>query len=1076
MVHKLFEQIAKKHPSNVAIEEQERTVDYQNLDASADILAKILIQVGVNEDKIVGVIIPSGISLITSLLAIFKAGGIYMPLDINFSSARLKQALLETFHGFLITSRLLHSKVLSIMLDAGVHSYYLITLDSDSIPIVERIENDRSIKVDIKPSHLDKTVTALPPDTGSYIFYTSGSTGEGKAILGSHASLTHFIQWEIEEFRINQFDRVSQLIQFTFDASLRDIFVPLCTGGTLVIPSEKVKSNPNQLNTWIQQQRITLIHTIPSIFRLLTREVVNTNGFPSLRYILLSGEPLYGKDIIEWRKRVGERTQLVNLYGLTETTLIKTFHRIDFKFYTDPFSPVHVGKPMSNVEILIVDEDSLCTQGKKGEILIRTKYLSKGYYNKPTLTKTVFKQNPFSENPDDLVFVTGDLGYYLEDGSVMLLGRKDDQIKINGIRVEPSEIEQALLKKEGVRSVVVTGKKNNEDGMDLVAYFVSDEVTPAEARRHLSVELNRNLIPSHFVKLAAFPLNSNGKVDKLALPDHRAITSERDLDEDNLLTSTEKEIEKLWLDVLKIQAIPKHSSFFDMGGGSLKAIQLIARIFKKFNILISIADVYDHPTITALGLLISKKHEVAGDAIVRISNQEYYELSMSQKRIWFINQIHTDPLLSSMPEPYSVHGDLDLAVLQKSFEVVISRHESLRTSFCVVKNIPYQKVRSEGESNFSIDFSDLSEKQDSFAEAILAARKAARIPFMLERDLLIRCHVFKFDKDKYIFLLNTHHIIADAWSIEILFRELFEIYDRLLTNTHAEFSSPLEIQYKDYAAWQHKKLIEGGFEDCKRYWIDSLSGTIQKSEFPVDELSRISDSNEGIFGFHLEAKTKEQLAIIARENDVSLFILLYCALNILINKYTGCSDIIVGAPVTGRDRAELENQIGYYVNMLPLRIKVLEEDTFKSLLKRARGIVLKAYEYQAFPVEEIIEGMKSVDGERIPLSILIQWRVNAEQRLKTNFDINAIDINYSGSVNHKFSFNFFDEEDSIRCLVGFDSNSYSRNSAEAIITNYNEIIRQLISDVSQPLSAIRLIRTQAESIEENNFLKSMSRA
>ncbi len=462
IIHTVFEETVKRFPNQIAIEESDdKHITYDALNRAANRLAYALRDKGCGPETVVGLFLPEGIEYIISLLGVAKAGGIFMPLDIDSPTKRLKNILLKSAPTFIIVGEEQTAALHSLLAEEGL-----------SKPITGISLSEVKDSPDTNQERLSE------PNDGNYIIFTSGSTGEPKAILGCHKGLSHFIHWEIKEFSLDERIKVSQLAPPTFDVSLRDIFVPLIAGGTLCIPSTNDRMNTGRLLHWLQKSHITLMHCVPSLFRLLIKEIEQletpAQALPAMEHILLAGEALYGNDVLKWQSLMGERIELVNLYGPSETTLAKAFNRIKER-PREAGKMIPVGQPIANTALLILKNDELCEKNEIGEIHIKTPFMSKGYYRDPELTAMSFIQNPLNPDVKDIIYKTGDLGRYLPDRSVELLGRQDNQVKVNGIRIELAEIEKNVLRHDAVeQTIIVAHKTNLHDNNHLTCYYVTN--------------------------------------------------------------------------------------------------------------------------------------------------------------------------------------------------------------------------------------------------------------------------------------------------------------------------------------------------------------------------------------------------------------------------------------------------------------------------------------------------------------------------------------------------------------------------------------------------------------------------
>jgi amino acid adenylation domain-containing protein len=587
-VHQVFSQLAEEDGDRLAIDDNRGTrVTYGQLEESANRLASYLLS-EVGSGSVVAIITEDTVTVITAILASLKAGCIFVPLDPRLPRKRLEMLMAQV--------------------EPAICLYDLETVNGNHVgPTPPQITS--------------------APDAMCYIYFTSGSTGRPKGIAGRLKAIDHFVRWEIETLGLREGVRVSQFTNPSFDAYLRDTFVPLCAGGTVCVrPDFGDGLDGPQLVKWIDDSRINLIHCVPSLFRALVHEDLHPEHFPFLKHILLSGEPLLPADVKRWMSIFGERIRLVNLYGPTETTMVKFFHFVTAADQDRRAIPI--GKPIAGTKAIVVDaQGKACPVGTVGEIYIRTPYSSLGYFKQPELTSEVFVPNPFSNKSNDIVYKTGDLARVLEDGSFEFLGRKDRQVKIRGIRVELSEIEDLLLGHEAVKDVVVVDREDTSGNKYLCAYVVmSGEVMQGALRDYLSEHVPGYLVPSAFVTLETLPRTATGKVDRSALPAvgqdvKRAFIAPR--------TETEQALADIWVQVLGVERIGVDDSFFELGGHSLLATQVTSRIRLIFHIEISLRAMFESPTLRGLAAKIdqaraSSDEEIAGllDSLEQLSADE----------------------------------------------------------------------------------------------------------------------------------------------------------------------------------------------------------------------------------------------------------------------------------------------------------------------------------------------------------------------------------------------------------------------------------------------------------------------
>jgi amino acid adenylation domain-containing protein len=605
-VHELFRRTAEAHPRHAAVSCGDKELSYDQLDSASERMAADLVGRGCGTGAIVGVYLEPGIEYVTSILAVLKAGGIYFPLSMDFPVSRLA-ALLGLAEGGLVVTGAGFEPVLDDLFRAN--------------PQI----GERFGRYIIDMGVLDRTGVLerkRPGGSGHdacYLLSTSGSTGEPKAILGSHKGLCHFIEWEIREFELGQDTRVSWLSHPTFDVSLRDIFVPLCCGGTLVIPEKQVRTSPKPLYRWLEDRGVTLTHIVPTLFRLLLGAIEGQPGrgkiLADLKYAMTAGEALYGSDAIRWRKVVGDHAKLVNLYGPSETTLAKLFYPVDVS-KLEPDAIVPLGKPIPGARAYIIKDGRVCDTGEEGEIHIETEYRSLGYYRNPQLTDKVFIRNPVDPGAREPLYRTGDMGKLLEDGNIQFAGRTDRQVKLRGIRVELGEIETILAQNPKVGLAAASVDVDDKGDQRLVAYLVpkAGEGLYIEALRGFMAErLPDYMNPNVYVILDSLPLTASGKIDRTKLPSPERTRPRLEQAFAGASNRVEEELVRLWGEALGIPSVGIDDNFFDLGGTSILAVRLTDTIGKAFRIDLPVVKLFEFPRIRLLARYLARE-DAAGPA------------------------------------------------------------------------------------------------------------------------------------------------------------------------------------------------------------------------------------------------------------------------------------------------------------------------------------------------------------------------------------------------------------------------------------------------------------------------------
>jgi len=1078
IIHTVFEQQASRLPQHIAIEEENgRQISYRELNRMSNRLAGLLRHIGVTKDSVVSVVLPASIQLSASLLAVFKAGGVYMPVDLVFPRKQLLRMFTHTESRIIITSKALQQSVQSLVMELGLEPEYLLVMDDNGIRTGYWYHHKAFKEMSLNMLSLSDENPSLinEPGDSNYIFYTSGSTGEAKAFLGCHDSLSHFIHWEMKEFNVDETFKVSQLAQITFDASLRDILLPLSTGATLCIPSAETRSNAVRLLEWIESAQLTLVHCVPSLLRLMTKTLLQEEPtplrLPSLKHILMAGEALYGKDLQQWRATPAQHVELVNMYGTSETTLAKTFHRIS-EIPEDASQVMHVGKPISNTAVLIMNGDMLCEPGKIGEVFIRTPFMTKGYYKDETLTRQVFVQHPHVKDKVELMHKTGDMGKYRADGSIEILGRLDEQVKVSGIRVELNEVKEAVLTVPGISEAIVLAHRNNEQQNELICYYIGEGVEANDIRSQLAVELNENVIPAYFVKMKEFPLTVNGKVDKRALPKPEALVLDPG-DYEAVRNDVERELEDMWKEILGLNKIGRKASFFKIGGTSLKAIMLISRIYKKYNVLVKISDIFSRSTIGELAAFIAGAESSTYKEIPLVPVAPYYDVTHAQKRLWIQDQFETGQIVYNMPTALLINGPLDAAILEKALQAVIARHESLRTTFINVNSELKQQVHE--SIGFRLNQADLRNEEDADAKVRELAMAAMTTSFDLEHGPLIAAQVLQLSAREFVFLFNTHHIISDGWSEGILVKEIFGLYEAYSKGATASLS-PLKIQYKDYAAWLNRQLDKEQLQQHRQYWSRKFSGELPVLLFPTDNpRPAVKTTNGDVYDFSLDTSLTAGLNALARKEGISMFIVMLAAVKALLNRYTGQEDLVVGAPVAGRHHKDTEALVGLFVNMLALRTQFSTNGSFKQLLFAVKQTVLEGFEHQVYPFDELVRQLdQEHDSSRSPLTDVWVQLADEGPALEQAPEGLLIAEYPAGYLTSKVDLTFkFTMGERVRVMIEYNTDLFAGSTIESIGQNFLHLLETVIADSSVSLADIALLTSGESAAEMEDFLKSM---
>jgi len=611
-IHNLFDRAAERFPDRIAIVGAHRSITYLELQRETNRRANFLLANGARKGSVVAILAADTVEAITSIIATLKAGCAFVPLDADIPEKRLAAMLAQAHPDWYLVESRLWDRLRAVGGESGQHANVVCldgaTLEAEATGTLVQVTGLSEYGNTEQPPHVSE------PDDMCYVYFTSGSTGRPKGIAGRLKGIDHFIRWETETLKLDETIRVSQLLPLSFDGSLRDIFVPLCVGGTVCVPeSRETILNARALVNWLDAERINVVHCVPSLFRSLINAGIEPEQLAELRYILMAGEALLGADVGKWMEVFGERVQLINLYGTSETTMAK------FIYFVKPSDAsrraIPIGKPMEGAKAVVVNEKGApCPAGVAGEIYIRTPFRSLGYVNEAELTAEVFIPNPFNTDPLDIVYKTGDLGRVLDDGNYEYLGRRDQQVKIRGVRVELAEVEGVLRQHGGVKDVVMMEREDGSGYNYLCAYVVLDgEVEIMELRDHVALHLPDYMVPSAFIALDEFPRTLSGKIDRRALP--APGQSRLGLESEFIAPGTpvEEKVAEIWRGLLGIQQLGVQDNFFRLGGHSLLATQLLSRVRDAFQVEIPLRVLFESPTVAGLAQKITERQNEAGE-------------------------------------------------------------------------------------------------------------------------------------------------------------------------------------------------------------------------------------------------------------------------------------------------------------------------------------------------------------------------------------------------------------------------------------------------------------------------------
>ncbi|MGK7888718.1 MAG: amino acid adenylation domain-containing protein [Leptolyngbyaceae cyanobacterium] len=954
-VHEIFQEQARQTPEAIALVFKDQTLSYRALDEQSNQLAHYLKSLGVGLESIVGVYLDRSIELIVTLLGILKVGAAYLPLDPSAPGDRIATILDDAQCEVLVTQ------------DKWQHQ-----LPEATLRLQLQILNLEKDWQTVRSCPVIPIIHRAAADSLAYVMYTSGSTGKPKGVCVVHRGVTRLVQGT----DYVQFDSTQvflQMASIAFDAATLEIWGPLLNGGKLVLLPGNLP-NLETLGTLIQQHQVTTLWLTAGLFHLMVDE--RLQDLKPLRQLLSGGDVLSMPHV----QRVLEELphcQLINGYGPTENTTFTCCYPIPRDQSTT--GTVSIGRPIANTQVYILDE-FLQPVGVEtpGELYVGGDGLARGYLNQPELTAERFIPNPFDQDgTSPYLYKTGDRVQWRPDGTIEFLGRIDFQVKIRGFRIELGEIELALVKHPAVRNTVVLAREDHPGTKQLVAYVVpevtsapgtdqpdQDQVLVAELRQFLGQTLPDYMVPATFVILEEFPLNINGKVDRKALPAPATIQfSLREFIAPS--TPVETTLVRIWQEVLNTTtALGIHDVFAELGGDSLQATRIVARIQDAFAIGLSVETVLEAGTVAALAQRIEQAQaQVSASQLLPlkpIARSNDFALSLYQERMWLMQQQAGDRPIYNLPMAFRLRGTLNIPALEAAVNVLIQRHEALRTIFPVIQGLPVQHLLPQALLSLPAEKMASGEAEDTEAAIQTWIEAEARAPFDLSQDLPIRVRLLQIEPTEHILTITPHHLVTDGWSLGILRRDLGSIYTALVDHQPLP-NSNLSLQYGDFALW-HRSLVEQPDRQATlvQYWTEHLAGASPLLELPSDRPRPGSQSFKGkTKRFSIDAALLQDLKALSQHHGTTLFMTLLTTFSILLHRYTAQEKVVVSSPIGSRNAASaLEDTVGCFANLVPFCSDFSHGHSFTDLLAQLKQVALNHYAQVDFSVKEVLNQLQ----------------------------------------------------------------------------------------------------------------------
>ena len=937
----LFEEQVEKTPDNIAVVFEDQKLTYRELNEKANQLANYLLDNKVSNRDVVALLLDKSLEVIISILATLKVGATYLPLDVDYPQHRLDYILDNSNAKIILTT---HNEK---------------KIDS-ALPITY-VDCDSSIYTN---SSSFKTNTNIRPSDLAYITYTSGSTGNPKGVMIQHKNVVRLVQ-NTNFITFSPNDRILQTGSIVFDASTFEIFGALLNGLRVYIMKKENLLNPDLFADYIINNKITTLFLTTALFNKFCE--ANPKMFNNLKYLLTGGEAVSNKHM-KIAKIANPNLELVHVYGPTENTTFSTYYPV-----TNDLSNFPIGKPISNSTGYVVNQyGNLCPIGVPGELWVGGDGVAKGYLNNKDLTNDKFIPNPFD---DGIIYKTGDLVKWLPDGNIEFIGRIDNQVKVRGFRIELSEIDNNILTYPNIKQAISIIHDINNSKF-ICSYIVAEQnIDTKKLKEYLSKTLANYMIPTYIMQLDKLPLNINGKVDRKLLP------MPSNINKSNNILPARNDIDKIILSTLKdlfnLKNVSIDDNLFDLGIDSLSSITLSNNISNKLKVQLTVKDIFNNPTIERLSDYISTLSEKRSlNTIQKAEKMEYYPLSSAQKRMYYSSSLDNNSTLYNIAGGIIVDKLLDVNKLQECFNILINRHEALRTHFDIVNDEVVQVIDDNINFKLSIENTSSDDLNKIYSDFVK--------PFDLSKAPLFRAKLVKLDNDKMLILLDMHHIISDGTSLSILLQELCELYNGSTLPDN-------QIDYKDFTLWEKEQFEKDEFKKSREYWVNQFKDEIPLLNMPTNYPRPSVQSFEGS-NYHtkLSKEVFDKVNKVAKELNITPYMLMLSVYYILLSKYTSQDDIVVGTPIVGRELPELSNVLGMFVNTLALRNKIDHTLTFEEFTKSIKENCLNSFKNQSYPFDMLVKDLNvKRDTSRNPLfDVMFVYQNNGYPKI--NFkDANA---------------------------------------------------------------------------------------
>ncbi|MGE5342507.1 MAG: amino acid adenylation domain-containing protein [Candidatus Omnitrophota bacterium] len=937
-----FESRVERYPDRLAVKHSTADKDsgytYNELNAFSNCIANALIHPFGMRNNGVGLLFEHGAEMIAAMFGVLKSGNFYIPLDPTYPPSRLEYMLTDSGTPIILTN------------DANMDFAKKLVGDSRGIRLINihNIERSQTKNPDIPIGLSD----------AAYILYTSGSTGTPKGVVQCHRNVLHFMRVYTNNLHIAADDRLTLFSSYSFDAAVMDIYGALLNGASVFPYNIKEMGKMDQLANWLGQEAITIYHSVPTVYRFFVDGLSTNDQFPSIRLIVLGGEEVLKKDVFKYNTHFSDDCLFINGLGPTESTV--TLQNIIDKHTPIRKELVPVGFPVDRTQVYLLDENhrEVDTLGV-GEIVYGSDHLALGYLNKPEVTANAFRMNPLKGT--GRVYRSGDFGKRLPDGSIEFIGRRDFQVKIRGYRVELSEIEGIMDKVEGIKKSIIACLKNDQDESFLAGYYVKNKAIDESAiLKTLNASLPDYMVPRVLVNLEAFPLTPTGKIDRKALPQPDIAMGETYVGPGN---DIEKTLTQIWGAALSKPAdkIGIDDNFFDLGGHSLKATILTAKLHQTFEVDIPLAEVFKNPTIRELAHLIATSRRKQFIELAVSEDKAFYELSLNQKRLWYLHQMQSSGSAFHIPGRVILDHAVNEEWIEKTLAYLLRRHESIRTGFKTIGGQPVQYILTDF-NRVSIPFEkiDLSSLDDEskHVQRENSYNDIFRLPFDLAQPPLFRALLLKLDAQRFELMFNMHHIITDGWSMEIIRNEFLTVYDSYRLGKESALD-PLPFRYRDFSEWHNVQLSNREkMEESYRFWKRQLEKGLDAFTLPGDFPQNRKNQEGAGYTCFIDQNVAQQIKQVAKSHRMTLFTVMFTAYMMWLARFSGKQHIVSSIIGSGRPHPSLHSIVGFFVNSIIFNTEVDFNEPFIDFLKRMNQDVLDVFEHQDYNLESLLNELE----------------------------------------------------------------------------------------------------------------------